>query len=477
MKLWVEKYKGLSLQFKVVIWFTFCNFLQRGIATITIPIYTRVMSSDEYGLSSVYNAYFTVLVIICTLYLQSGVMNNVFTKYNTSQEKVVSVYQSLSLVTASIAFVLYLCFRPNIIRVLGLPESVVTAMFILFLFWPSYNYWLIYKRYRYEYVIPVIITVIISILTPIFGITGVLISSGNKGVARIISEIVLQCIIGFAFYIVNYRRSFNFFDSKLWSYAVKFNVPLIPSFLSEVLLNQSDRIMISFYCGMDKAGIYSIAYSAASLIMMVSSALNAAFIPWQYQMLQAKEFPKLKKLGYFVLIGLGGLLIMLVLFAPEVIKVLAGNSYMEGVNLIPVISAGIFLNIVCQLFYRIELFYEQQNKVFMVVCTSVVIKIVLNVILLPIYGFKVAGYTTFIGYTILCIMHYLVYKNICKKNLNGFLIYKGNEVIIIIALILFFMFFIQFLYRWIAIRFVLLFVIVLFVILAQKYLNVKKEKK
>ena len=168
MKLWVEKYKGLSLQFKVVIWFTFCNFLQRGIATITIPIYTRVMSSDEYGLSSVYNAYFTVLVIICTLYLQSGVMNNVFTKYNTSQEKVVSVYQSLSLVTASIAFVLYLCFRPNIIRVLGLPESVVTAMFILFLFWPSYNYWLIYKRYRYEYVIPVIITVIISILTPIF---------------------------------------------------------------------------------------------------------------------------------------------------------------------------------------------------------------------------------------------------------------------------------------------------------------------
>ena len=59
-------------------------------------------------------------------------------------------------------------------------------------------------------------------------------------------------------------------------------------------MNQSDRIMISFYCGMDKAGIYSIAYSAASLIMMVSSALNAAFIPWQYQMLQAKNSLNLK---------------------------------------------------------------------------------------------------------------------------------------------------------------------------------------
>ena len=51
---------------------------------------------------------------------------------------------------------------------------------------------------------------------------------------------------------------------------------------------------------------------------------------------------------------------MLVLFAPEVIKVLAGNSYMEG-NLIPVISAGIFLNIVCQLF--IESNYFMNNKI------------------------------------------------------------------------------------------------------------------
>lgn len=479
MEYWIKRYNKLSLQLKVVIWFTFCNFLQRAISTITIPIYTRVLNGDEYGLSSVYNAYFTVIVIICTLYLHSGVMNNVFTKTNIKQEKVVSVFQSLSLVTTSCSFVIYLIFKDKIIELMGLPEIVTTAMFIMFIFWPPYNYWLIYKRYRYEYIMPVITSVLTSILTPIFGLTFVFSTNGNKGVARILGEIVFQCIIGLIFYIYNYKKSFSFYDSKLWRYAIKFNIPLIPSFLSEVMLNQSDRIMIGVYCGLTEAGIYSIAYSAASLIMMFSSALNAAFIPWQYQMLKKGEYAKLKRIGYLVLCILGGILILLVMFAPEVIKILAGESYAQGVVLIPVISAGIFLNIVSQLFYRVELYYEKQNKVFIAVCSSVIMKIILNMICLPIFGFEVAGYTTFIAYGLLCFLQFQIYKQICKESLDGKLIYKGREIIFLIIIIVACMFLVQFLYGWLWIRIFLSIVsfVVLFVFRKKMVKIVNEIKK
>lgn len=459
VKNWIRKYKSLSLQIRVVIWFTFCNFLQRGIATITIPIYTRMMTSEEYGLSSVYNAYSMVFVIICTLYLQSGVMNNVFTKFNVRQEKVVSVYQSLSLVTTAIFFIIYICLKDKIVQLTKLPEAVVTVMFLGFMFWAPYNYWLIYKRYRYEYVAPVITSIFISIFTPIFGVTAVLFINGNKGVARIIAEILFQCIVGVVFYIINYKKSFNFYDSTLWKYALKFNIPLIPSFLSEVLLNQSDRIMIGAYCGLGEAGIYSIAYSAASLIMMISSALNAAFIPWQYQMLQAKEYTKIKETGYLVLIGLGSILILLVLFAPEVIFILAGQEYMEGANLIPIISAGIFVNIACQLFYRIELYFEKQNMVFIAVCTSVIMKIILNFFLLPKCGFEVAGYTTFISYLILFVIHFSIYKQLCKREMQNQVIYKGKDIFLIIFLVIVDMFLVQFLYQWLFVRIIFLIVL------------------
>lgn len=470
MKYWIKKYNNLSLQLKVVIWFTFCNFLQRAISTITIPIYTRVLNGDEYGLSSVYNAYFTVIVIICTLYLHSGVMNNVFTKINVKQEKVVSVFQSLSLVTTTGSFVVYLIFKNKIVELMGLPEIVTTAMFIMFIFWPPYNYWLIYKRYRYEYVMPVIISVITSILTPVFGLTFVFSTNGNKGVARILGEIVFHCVIGLGFYIYNYKKSFSFYDSKLWGYAIKFNVPLIPSFLSEVMLNQSDRIMIGVYCGLTKAGIYSIAYSAASLIMMVSSALNAAFIPWQYQMLKRKEYVKLKSIGYLVFSILGGILLLLVMFAPEVIKILAGESYTQGVALIPVISAGIFLNIVSQLFYRVELYYEKQNKVFFAVCSAVIIKIILNMICLPIFGFEAAGYTTFIAYGLLCFVQFQIYKQICKESLDGTLIYKGKGIMFFVIVIVACMFLVQFLYGWFWIRILLIITAALIIFLFRKKL-------
>lgn len=478
MKSWKNKYDQLSLQLKVVIWFTFCNFLQRAISTITIPIYTRILSSDEYGLSSVYNAYFTVLVIICTLYLHNGVMNNVFTKIDVKQEKVVSVFQSLSLITTTFSFCIYLLFKDQIVSLMGIPSIVITAMFILFIFWPPYNYWLVYKRYRFEYVMPVISSIAISILTPLFGLTFVFNTDGNKGVARILGEIVFQCIVGLIFYIYNYRKSLSFYDRKLWRYAIKFNVPLIPSFLSEVMLNQSDRIMIGMYCGLSEAGIYSISYSAASLIMMVSSALNAAFIPWQYQMLKKKEYRKIKNIGYLVLAILGGFLILLVLFAPEVIKILAGPTYTEGIFLIPIISAGIFLNIVSQLFYRVELYFEQQNKVFFAVCSAVVIKIILNMIFIPMFGFKAAGYTTFISYGILCLLQFVIYKGICKEMLNGISIYKGKGIIFISAVIIMIMFIVQLLYKWLWIRIGLVIILGLVVYLCKsKILTICKSLK
>ena len=43
-----SKYRSLSVQAKAALWFTICSFLQKGISFITVPIFTRLMSTQEY---------------------------------------------------------------------------------------------------------------------------------------------------------------------------------------------------------------------------------------------------------------------------------------------------------------------------------------------------------------------------------------------------------------------------------------------
>lgn len=47
-------YNKLNIGIKASIWFMFCNIIQKGITMLTVPIFTRLLSTEEYGIYSVY---------------------------------------------------------------------------------------------------------------------------------------------------------------------------------------------------------------------------------------------------------------------------------------------------------------------------------------------------------------------------------------------------------------------------------------
>lgn len=433
----IRKYNSLKVQIKVVVLFTFVSFLQRGISIFTTPIFTRVLTNEEYGLFSVFSAWFYVLVIICTLNIHMGAINNALTKMPNEKERVISSFQSVSLIFACISLFFALLFLEKLSNLMNLPKIVVVFMFVGFVFYVPYNAWIIYKRYIYDYRIPVIISIIISLLTPIISIISVLLLKDNRGEARIISFIVASIVIpGALFYCVNYKNGRIFYDKKLWNYAISFNVPLIPHFLSEVILNRSDTIMIGSMKGAGDAGIYNIAYTSASLIQLFSTSLNMAFIPWQYQKLEAKDYPKLAKVSYTVLSSVGGLLICLILFSPELIYILAGDSYMGAISLVPILGMSVFFNYMYQIFTRVELYYEKKKYTVIATLVASLINILLNYLWIPQMGYRGAGYSTLISHIFLCMMHYFFYIKVCKENKIVVPFYRGR-IIVLISVIFF----------------------------------------
>lgn len=57
------------------------QFLQKGISFITVPIFTRLMSTEEYGTYTVYLSWLQILTIMTSLYLFNGVYDNAMAKY------------------------------------------------------------------------------------------------------------------------------------------------------------------------------------------------------------------------------------------------------------------------------------------------------------------------------------------------------------------------------------------------------------
>lgn len=425
-----NKYNALNIQLKVVFWFTFVGFLQRGISIITTPIFTRVLSQDEYGMFSVFSAWFYILVIVCTLNIHMGAINNALTKMPSEKKRIIAAFQSVSLVVSCVFLFFAIVFLEKLSLWMNLPKIVILFMFVGFLFYEPYNDWVIYKRYQYDYKIPVLISGVISIATPIVSILAIFLFKDARGEARIISFIIVNVIIpGIIFYFINYKSGKVFFDKKLWSYALTFNAPLIPHFLSETILNQSDKIMIGSIIGTGDAGVYNIAYSAASLVLIFSSALNIAFVPWQYQKLRDKEYSKLARVSYAVMSSVAILLILLIIFSPEIIKILAGIKYMGAVGLVPILGISVYFNYIYQIFTRVELYYEK--KIYTVIATlgATVLNIILNYWWIPQIGCAGAAYSTLVAHIFLCIIHFVFYKKICKDNSIKEIFYKGSIIL------------------------------------------------
>lgn len=434
----LKKYKSMPIQAKAVFWFTFCGFFQKGISVITIPLFTRLVPQEQYGLFNVFSAWQGILVIFATLNLQTAIMN-AFLKF-PDRKRIISAFQGLSMTVSLFILVLYFIFRDFWDSLIGLSSLTIVVMLFSFLFVSPLIYWTVYKRYVYEYRGPVIITILSSVLIPLVSCISIL-NTSAKGDALIYSYLAVTIVIGIFLFLYNQMQGKCFYDKELWKYAFFFALPLIPHNLSEIVLNQSDRIMIEHFSNTVNVSIYGLAYSAASIITIFLLAINTVFVPWQYQKLQTKSFGDLSKMANYVLTFAAALLLLLMMFAPEVVILFSTPDYYDAIYLIPPISLGLYFNYMYQLFFRVELYFEKRNGIAIASILAALANIGLNIILIPIFGYQVAAYTTLICYLLLCITHYIFYYNLCKQNFDSQQIYNIKYIlgISIVLIILSFM--------------------------------------
>lgn len=474
MRQLLDKYKAMSPVAKAPIWYAICSVIQYGISFITLPIFTGIMSTEQYGMFTIYQSWMPILVIFTTLNLHYGVLNNAMVKYEDKRDEFISAMMGLIITMNLIFFAVFWLLRGYVSEIFGLPVCVIVAMFVEMTLTPAFGFWSGKKRFEYRYREVIVFTLVLATISPIVGVI-VVNNTENKGVTKIIANVVVLAALYGALTIFLIARGKKLYVKEYWKYALSFGIPLIPYYLSQMIFNQSDRIMIDKMVGKDKAAIYGVVYGCAIVINFAITSINNAFVPWTYERLKDKNYKKLSQVAMTLLAFIGGVLVMVMLVSPEIIRIMAADEYYEGVWIMPTITCSLFFLFVSQLFINVVFYYEKKDFLVWGSVLAAVVNVVLNYVLIQIYGYLAAGYTTLIAYIIFAICNYFFMK---KLNHGQEKIYNTKMIVGLSGLMIIMTLVITFLYHYFIIRYVVLAtIIVACILLREKILGIIRTIK
>lgn len=472
IKSYIMKMKNTSAPVKAAFWFTFCSIVNKCIQLITVPIFTRILTTTEYGQYSIFVSWQSILLIIATLNIYSNVFNNGMIKYPEEQDKFLSSMQGLTTSITIVLMFIFLCFREQLSAFIGLPVLLILILLAEIMLTPGYELWAAKQRFDFKYKKVVASTITLVILNPLLGLIFVWFSK-EKGYARILSVLIVQIVIYGALYLNNFRRNKTFYNKFFWKYALCLAIPLVPHYLSQTLLNQMDRIMISDICGTDKAGIYSVAYSGAMILQIIGKSIQSAFTPWIYKKIHTGQTKEIKGVVNGLILLVGAMNLMLICLAPEVIAVLAGSKYAEAIYVIPPVTCSAYLIFVYSMFCTIEFYYEQTKAMMFVSIAGAVINYLTNYIFIKIYGYYAAGYTTLFCYLLFTLAHSFVMGYALKKQGYSGNFYDMKFILLFSAVFIIFGVLMSFVYAHIIIRYTILAIIGICMIINRNKLRIE----
>lgn len=462
----MNKIKKKSESFvKIGMIYTISNLIVKGIAFLTTPIFTRLMSQNEYGQFSSIASWANIISILVTLGLYSSISR---AKYDYGDK--INEYMSTIIILGNIVTIICWIIIESKISffedIFSMNRVYIRAILMYAMFSPSIQTLIEKNRMFNEYKQVIVITWV-TLLASTGSSLALVIIMNNKLTGIIFGNylvVAMVAIIFWLFIIIN-GRCFSF---KYCKYACILAVPLIFHQLSGVLLNSSDRIIIEQLCGGKDAALYSLAYTIAMMITVLLSSLNQAWIPWLYDRLETKEFKYIKSVAkkYSIFFTMGCIFLMLI--GPELVLLFGGKSYLEAIYVIPPVCMAIELQFFYTFYVNIEFFLKKMIYVSLATILATIINIALNYLFIPKFGYIVASYTTIVGYFFMLLFHYSICRKTKYKNL-----FDEKGIIINILLCLIGMFLALILYKFNTIRIMFL-ILILIILVVTLYIN--KEK-
>ncbi|MCD8006092.1 MAG: oligosaccharide flippase family protein [Oscillospiraceae bacterium] len=432
-------------------WYTISSVSVKAVLIITTPIFTRLMSTTDYGISATFSSWFTLLSVVCSLNLMYSV-GRAKLDFPGKLDEFVGSVQLLALVFTLGVGLISCFFFKQVCSLLEMGSGLVIALYIYLLVYPAIQLTQAKFKYVYNYKGNIAIAVYTTLSTVAISLILVLLLKDQQALGKSLGAVISSVILAIGIWGLSLKRGWIKANYKYWKYALCISVPLILNSISLNILAQSDRIFITRFVGSHYTAIYSLAYNYAILINIILSAVNEAWLPWFHDTFFDGNTGLIRKnVKYLVVFGcwFG---VGCIAIAPEAIALLGGSSYSEGVWAVPPVTIGIVCSFIYQQYEHIELHLKKTWYISVGTILAAVLNIVLNYIFVPKYGFVAAAYTTLFCYFVLMAIHHFVSRVILKIHLyDDKFMYIALAATCILAIIFMSLYNKFWLYRWLLI--------------------------
>lgn len=426
------------------------KFIPGAITVLSVAIFTRIFDPSDYGIYILVFTTITVLIAVFSQWVTQSTLRyraqyTIRGKLSTFNR---NLFRILLLITICISF-LALCFYP-FRQIFGTYQQflVISVLMLISGVWFS-NLIVMYQADLRSSMFS-IYTVINAIIKFVLALALIFLFLKN------ISCILWGIIFGFC--VTTFLMMFTFkqtnenvestaeykkgLPGKFMPFLKQFFVygfPMTGWFLGAQLLNIADRYLLQIFRSSSEIGIYSSNYNlVASAILFVSMPLLTAAHPLLMKAGTAvkdrkEEIQELIAIfsRYFLLIAIP--IVFYVAFqAKELADIFLGAEFREGNTIIPIVLLGLLAWNFAMFGHKGLEFREKTNKMFLYVMICTVIKIILNIIFIPNYGYIAAAVTTSICFFIYPILVYFGTKSDIKWIIPWISVLRISTICIII---------------------------------------------
>ena len=399
-------------QLKIGAVYLVANIVNKAIAFITIPVFSRLLTMGDYGMVSTYSAYVTIIYFFMGIASEYTV-RNAFVDY----KKEIPQYMSAMFLLCSFISIMVSCVIIVLNAFYFHVSSTFTCICCVIQSFMTYINTAMANKYMMEqnYIKRAVITATPNLCSVVLGIIFVLLLKNNRAEGRILGYVIGISIFGIFNIFITWNKSRPCINKTYVKFILGLSPPLIIHGLSVVALAQLDRIMLTSYRNSSETGVYSIIYSLSMVAMAVTTALEGIWIPWFTNKYLERKYDEINKRAGNYLLLTAILMFEIMLVAPEVLKFMTPVTYWTGINLIPPLVASCFLMYMYSFSSGLELFEKKTKQIAVITMFAAGTNILLNYIFIPVFGALAASCTTLFSYFLSFILHYLNARNINKK--------------------------------------------------------------
>jgi O-antigen/teichoic acid export membrane protein len=390
------------------------SIVSRGMSLFLVPLYTRVLTPDDYGALDLLIMFAGIVNLTVSLEISQAVAR--FYSDESDPNKKIEYSSSgfwFTLLSYFLFVVICFCFSKNISTLvmgrkgLELPFQIG----LVYIFFNGLMYF-VQNQLRWE-----LRSKAYSLLSLIFSLSTAVASIWlayflNYGLEGLLVGMVIGSLLTFSMGCWLLRNSIRLKISRHALYSMLFfSAPLVPAGIAIWISGYVDRIMINYFLTLEEVGLYGIGFRLASIGSIVMVGFQAALTPLVYTYHSKPDTPfQLSRifrlfLAFCILFFLG-----INLFVHDILALFTQpafyNAYKVIIYLIPSILLGQMYIFAPGIFLAKKTSYVLWINIF-----GALVNALLNYILIPLMGFSGAGLATMLGQGLV----FLIYMILSQK--------------------------------------------------------------